>query len=559
MDPSGLSEARAFFIVDALSEGALVLLKPGANFQLREFHQCVARVTAAAPSNAADGKTLGGAVKTLLEFMLGLPGGGGCVNHCFIVSSGFAPHPVLHKVVQLQARLHFLQLDGPALDSAAACLSDSTTDPSLQDQGQAAAAAAAADTSALQQCIAACAPNASYDQYTADCEAVADLLCQTWLRELLASGSSSSRSSGIAHPDLLLHIGEQRQQQVLPCNVQQHLLQLDPWLLPAHLCPCHGLPMHPPTSSALSTASPAATTAGAAAAAAMLSGCDSDAATAAGLLLLPEQMPWSCRVTGQPVLQALSGCATDASVLQLGRHTQLRAGPSSQLAGLQQPHPAAAPAAVLLACGSHDVHRRCSTPLLHWYMLQPAGDGCSLLLRCLASREQLLPPKGSAGLMQQQMGEDDEREEGLGGQVVLLDAEQLEAGAAAGEGALPAAAAAQPELHPAAAADVPVANSSSSSVLPLLLSCGLHEWVAAVLDSSAGTYTAPAVLPPMRLLLPSPSSSSSSSTSSKVGPAGGGSLRKRLRGEMQRALHKAHGREAGLHCSSAAATGAEEH
>lgn len=69
--------------------------------------------------------------------------------------------------MQLQARLHFLQLDGPALDSAAACLSDSTTDPSLQDQGQAAAAAAAADTSALQQCIAACAPNASYDQYTA--------------------------------------------------------------------------------------------------------------------------------------------------------------------------------------------------------------------------------------------------------------------------------------------------------------------------------------------------------------------------------------------------------
>jgi hypothetical protein len=41
-------------------------------------------------------------VKTLLEFMLGLPGGGGCVNHCFIVSSGFAPHPVLHRVVQVR-------------------------------------------------------------------------------------------------------------------------------------------------------------------------------------------------------------------------------------------------------------------------------------------------------------------------------------------------------------------------------------------------------------------------------------------------------------------------
>jgi hypothetical protein len=45
-------------------------------------------------------------VKTLLEFMLGLPGGGGCVNHCFIVSSGFVPHPVLHRVVQV--RLQFL-------------------------------------------------------------------------------------------------------------------------------------------------------------------------------------------------------------------------------------------------------------------------------------------------------------------------------------------------------------------------------------------------------------------------------------------------------------------
>jgi hypothetical protein len=36
-----------------------VLLKPGAAFQLREFHACIARVTAAPPSNAADGKTLG--------------------------------------------------------------------------------------------------------------------------------------------------------------------------------------------------------------------------------------------------------------------------------------------------------------------------------------------------------------------------------------------------------------------------------------------------------------------------------------------------------------------
>jgi hypothetical protein len=47
----------------------------------------------------------GGAVKTLLEFMLGLPGGQGCTNHCFIISSGFAPHPVLHKVVQVRGAL----------------------------------------------------------------------------------------------------------------------------------------------------------------------------------------------------------------------------------------------------------------------------------------------------------------------------------------------------------------------------------------------------------------------------------------------------------------------
>jgi hypothetical protein len=464
----------------------------------------------------------------------------------------------------------------------------------------------------------------------ADCEAVADLLCQTWLRELLTTGRSSSSTT---QPDLLLHLGEQQQQQVLRCNLQQHLLQLDPWLLPAHLCPCHGLPMHPPsnTSSSSSGSGRNASTAGAAAAA-VLSGSDIDAATAAGLLLLPEQVPWSCRITGQPVLQDLNSCVTDSNVLQLGRHTQLRAGPSSQISGQQQQQTrsggavasssskpvaaalalpvgqpcemtvrhvvglhevdsmmlygmplvvapavnvttAAAAAAgpdssssddasmlmravcqlliehgqVLLACGSHDLHRRCSTPLLHWYMLQPAGDGCSLLLRCLASREQLLPPKGFAGVMQQQMeGEADEE----GEQVVLLDAEQLEAvrgslaglglgenrddigssgefggsgavegqlqpasaaagagvaavdiltaDAAAGNGAsAEAAALAQQQLPSAAGADAPPTTSGNSSrALPLLLSCGLHEWVAAVLDSSAGTYTTPAVLPP---------------------------------------------------------------
>jgi hypothetical protein len=58
---------------------------------------------------------------------------------------------------QLHARLHFLQLDGPELDTTAAAAL----------QPDAAAAAAAADTSALQQCIAACAPNATFDQCTA--------------------------------------------------------------------------------------------------------------------------------------------------------------------------------------------------------------------------------------------------------------------------------------------------------------------------------------------------------------------------------------------------------
>lgn len=330
-------------------------------------------------------------------------------------------------------------------------------------------------TANLTYCLIVCA----------DCEEVVELLCQTWLRELMASSNTNSSSTN-EQPDLLLQLDEH---QVLPCTLQQHLLQLDPWLLPAHLCPCHSLPMHPPTGSSSSAA---------AAAAGM--GPDSDAATAAGLLLLPEEAPWRCGVTRQPVLQPLSSCCTNTSVLQLGRHTQLTAAPTfkhgtssssissgvgrhaavpvtalvlpagqpcvlsvKHVVGLQHidsmmiygmplvaspaintscsgNNTATAAAAVnpaqaaqrwaeggsatgssgedagmlmrvvcqllleqqqvLLAASSHDIHRRCQTPLQHWYMLQPAADGCSLLLRCMATREQLLPPKGYMGATQ---------------------------------------------------------------------------------------------------------------------------------------------------------------
>lgn len=125
-------------------------------------------------------------------------------------------------------------------------------------------------------------------------------MCQSWLRELLtpAPGTASK-------PDLLLRFGAQ----TLPCAIQQHILQLDPWLLSAHLCPCHHIPMQPScTSSSTAAAAHAAAT---------------DAGSMAALLLLPEAAPWSCSISGLPVMSPVSSCPSDARILQLGRHTQL--------------------------------------------------------------------------------------------------------------------------------------------------------------------------------------------------------------------------------------------
>lgn len=47
-----------------------------------------------------------------------------------------------------------------------------------------------------------------------------------------------------------------------------------------------------------------------------------------------------------------------------------------------------------MASSHHDLIRRCYQPLQQWYILQPVADGCSLLLRYMASGEQLLPPRG---------------------------------------------------------------------------------------------------------------------------------------------------------------------
>jgi hypothetical protein len=126
-------------------------------------------------------------------------------------------------------------------------------------------------------------------------------MCQSWLRELLTPAPGTA-----ARPDLLLRFGAQ----TLPCTIQQHILQLDPWLLSAHLCPCHHIPMQPSCASSSSSAAAAHAAA-------------TDAGSMAALLLLPEATPWSCSISGLPVMSPASSCPSDARILQLGRHTQL--------------------------------------------------------------------------------------------------------------------------------------------------------------------------------------------------------------------------------------------
>jgi len=452
-------------------------------------------------------------------------------------------------------------------------------------------------------------------------------MCQGWLRELLAShqGSSTSRSDNSTSPhspDLLLHFGGQ----TLPCSVQQHILQLDPWLLPAHLCPCHHLPMQPSNSSTAAAAHAAA------------SATSSDAGSMAALLMLPEVTPWSCSVTGQAVGAPLSSCTVDARILQLGRHTQLTmptaapaaagaatdvqgggmvqrrlgmlqalampptqpceltvqhklapsaidsmllygmpmllcpatgsssssssrpsaptaAAPSLQDAagplglgtrdqGMYQQDtsqqqqgqgPSAAEVAmlmralcqllleeqqVLVAHSNHDLLRRIHMPLQQWYMLQPAADGSSLLLRWIASREQLLPPlaRDSNGLGSCIGGAAAAAalQEPLADQVVLLDAEQLESvraslarldglnpgGSGSARQAVGAVSTAAEGQVAAACLDSEASPPSTNDLeglgsgQPLLLSCGLDAWVSAVLESSTATYTPQAAGPP---------------------------------------------------------------
>lgn len=142
-------------------------------------------------------------------------------------------------------------------------------------------------------------------------------MCQSWLRDLLTPAHGSSNSRPAAGPDLLLHFGTQ----TLPCSIQQHILQLDPWLLPAHLCPCHHIPMQP-----------SCTTSSTAAAHAAASAASADAGSMAALLMLPEAAPWSCSISGQLVMAPVSTCPSDARMLQLGRHTQLTLPPTSAAA-----------------------------------------------------------------------------------------------------------------------------------------------------------------------------------------------------------------------------------
>jgi hypothetical protein len=52
----------------------------------------------------------------------------------------------------------------------------------------------------------------------------------------------------------------------------------------------------------------------------------------AALLMLPEAVPWSCSISGQPVMAPVTACPFDARILQLGRHTQLTLPPTAATA-----------------------------------------------------------------------------------------------------------------------------------------------------------------------------------------------------------------------------------
>eukprot|EP00775_Hariotina_reticulata_P003835 gene3835-4092_t len=292
--------------------GLQILLRPGSKFHLREFLSCISRITAAHPGDAADGKTVGIAVKALVEHLLTIADGEGCSNHLFILSSSFTAHATLQRVLQLicgnnvGAFVHFLQLSGPESDfdhstSVETAAEGSSTPHKLKQLLQ-------QQQLEFGQSLIGLADKATFNSFMADCEQVADLICHTWLRYLSTASNISLAGSSGHHSDVVLQLGALQ----LPCKLQQPLLQLESWLLPAQLCPCHQLPMQPPTGSVM--------------AAAAASGAAGDAATTAGLLVLPERSQWHCSMTSQPVLPApgTPAISADCSVVQLGRHTQLK-------------------------------------------------------------------------------------------------------------------------------------------------------------------------------------------------------------------------------------------
>lgn len=180
---------------------------------------------------------------------------------------------------------------------------------------------------------------------------------------------------------------------------------------------------------------------------------------------------------------------------------------------------------VLLASSHHDLLRRIRLPLQQWYMLQPAADGSGLLLRWVASREQLLPPKrrDSSALGSSVGGS--AAAACLENEVVLLDAEQLEAvrdslaslqgfggsSRGAGSGGCTGEAAQSTEeggiglcegedggqsaAEELDALMVEAGEGEAQGQQQLLLSCGLDDWLAAVLGASSATYTPPVVAP----------------------------------------------------------------
>lgn len=354
----------------------------------------------------------------------------------------------------------------------------------------------------------------------ADCEEFTQLLCHTWLRQLISPTTTTMIQIQLPQP-VAGH-------SYLLCQHTPHLLPFAPLLQPALLCPCHDAPiraLHFGSSLCSSSSGPAA--------AAALAGAAGGVA--------------QCPVTGHHIQNPSSSCTTDSSLLQLGPHTVLRMSPATQhgyaghwsrhmqsaevcllkvvrAVGVQHinslalfgspivctaaesrlhvdatshsaaPHAAATASCVasgsgnmlrllcqvlvqqqqvLIASSHHDIQARMHLPLQQYYCMQPATDGSSLLIWRLACKEQMLPP--SAGSKQTAGACDNTHDKAdaemrLQQELKILD--EISASLAT--------------------VQMPPDASAASGMTSVLMSCGVYDIITRIVRDSTSTFAMPA-------------------------------------------------------------------